>query len=207
MAVLVAVARGQRVGLPMAGDGRSGSSGTGRAGGTSLQVRRARARAGGLRWAAGLAAGPRSGPGWERGAAPPALGAGRAERGPDVSAGGFVRPQPGPQPGSARAEAAAKLAASSGTPERAPRGAETGKASGGMGREGSGLPGSRRRRSASQKRTITAGGAFAVLVITHCADKETEARGAAPRTPVFEQPCPDPQSRNLLFTRGLRGAT
>lgn len=73
-----------------------------------MLVWRARVRTG-LRagcCAAGLAAGgwlPAPGPGWERGAAPPALGAGRAERGPDVSAGGFVRPQRGPEPGSGRA--------------------------------------------------------------------------------------------------------
>lgn len=106
----------------MAGDGRgaraAGSAGTLRAGGASSQIGRTRARAGlrtGCCAAGGLLA-PR--PGWERCGV--GMEAGRAERGPDVSAGGFVRPQPGPS-GAAR-----KLAASSG-PQRLPRGAEAAK--------------------------------------------------------------------------------
>lgn len=58
-----------------------------------------RARAGLLAGCAGLRAGGwrlAPGLGWESDWAPPALGAGRAERGPDVSAGGFVSPQQGP---------------------------------------------------------------------------------------------------------------
>lgn len=102
------VAWGQRDHLPMAGDWREGCglrafglSGDARepvaqvcrSGG---HVRGAGLRGGcaGLSWAGRLAL--LSWPGWERGAAPPALGAGRAERGPDVSAGGFVCPERGP---------------------------------------------------------------------------------------------------------------
>lgn len=185
------------------GRGRSGSLGTGRAGGTSLQVRRARARAGGLRWAAGLAAGLRCGPGWERGAAPPALGAGRAERGPDVSAGGFVRPQPGPN----RAAGAPRRRLGCWLPLGPPgehRGArKPEKPTGGMGREGRGLPRAQRHPSASQ-RTVTAGGVFAVLVITHCADKDTEARDTDSRIPSVWELCCSLQFWILLLTRALR---
>lgn len=63
----------------------------------------------GQSWAGLLAL--HSWPGWELRAAPPALGAGRAERGPDVSAGGFVRPEQGPGWGSGFASAVASLIA------------------------------------------------------------------------------------------------
>lgn len=108
MEVAVEVAWGQRDHLPMAGDWREGCglraiglpgdarepvAQVCRSGG---HVRGAGLRGGcaGLSWAGRLAL--LSWPGWERGAAPPALGAGRAERGPDVSAGGFVCPERGP---------------------------------------------------------------------------------------------------------------
>lgn len=52
-----------------------------------------------------------------------------------------------------------------------------------------------------------AAGGFAVLVLTHCADKETEAQNTDPRPPSVWQSCPNPQSLLLLFTYGLRAVT
>lgn len=147
-----------------------------------MQVWRARAPAG-LRagCAAGLAAGGSllaPGPGWERGAAPPALGAGRAERGPDVSAGGFVRPQRGPDPGSGRARVAGTACGflwdTPPTPSRR-RGARELEKPGGGGAWGA-------RIRVPETNCYTAGGGFAVLIFTHCADEETEARDTEPRT-------------------------
>lgn len=129
--------------------------------------------------------------------------------GPDVSAGGFVRPQPGLQPGSARAGVAAKRAASSGTPRASSegRGNRKSQRGRGMGAEGSGLRGSRRRRSASQKRTLPAGGALAVLAVTHCANKETEAREAARGAPRCLAASPQPRALEPLAHVGAAGAS
>lgn len=118
---------------------------------------------GGLRWAAGLAAGSSllaPGPGWEHGGLRLHWGP-AAPRGALTSApGALCARSEGPSGAAGAPGRPAELAASSGTPEQAPRGAETGKANRGMGREGSGLPGSRRCRSASQKRTVTLQGAL-----------------------------------------------
>lgn len=203
-AVAVAVARGQHARLPMAGNRREGRGlpGDGRAGGTSLQVGRARARAGlragfagllGWRLAAGSWLVPW--PGWEHGAAPPALGAGRAERGPDVSAGGFVRPQQGPNPLQARGGIGPTSRLPLGPRNELPGVWKPEKPARGIGRVGSGLPGSR-------KRQLSAGRAF-WSVITHCADKETEARDTASRIPSVWQCCLNPRFRIHLFTYGL----
>lgn len=203
-AVAVAVARGQHARLPMAGDRREGRGlpGDGRAGGTSLQVGRARARAGlragfagllGWRLAAGSWLVPW--PGWEHGAAPPALGAGRAERGPDVSAGGFVRPQQGPNPLQARGGIGPTSRLPLGCRNELPGVWKPEKPARGIGRVGSGLPGSR-------KRQLSAGRTF-WSVITHCADKETEARDTPSRIPSVWQCCLNPRFRIHLFTYGL----
>lgn len=79
-------------------------------------------------------------------------------------------------------------------PQRAPWGAETGKAS--EGDKESGEWASR----ISEKTTLSWKG---FLVITHCADKETEAWDTASRTPSVWQCCLDPQFRIHLFTHGL----
>lgn len=65
-------------------------------------------------WAGGWRLAP--GLGWESDWAPPAPGAGRAERGPDVSAGGFVSPQQGPNPQQACPSGSAKQEAPPRTP-------------------------------------------------------------------------------------------
>lgn len=143
----VAVARGQRARLPMAGDGREGR---GLPGDESSRWHKFAGRAGtcagrapgGLRWAAGLAAGSwllAAGPGWERGAAPPALGAGRAERGPDVSARGFARPQQGPDPSQAHGGCGPSSRLPLGAPSELPGTRKPEKPPGGWGKRGVGF--------------------------------------------------------------------
>lgn len=199
----VVVARGQRARLPMAGDWREGRGLWARGLPGDGQSRwhkfaglagtcAGRARAGCC--AAGLAAGgwrlaPGSwllapGPGWERRAAPPALGAGRAERGPDVSAGGFVRPQRGPEPGSGRA----RVAGSAGGFLRDPpsgRAREREKLGWGWDSERGGVTDLGARTRVPETNCLTAARGFAILVFTHCADEETEARAPTPGRSVI----------------------
>lgn len=164
----MAVARSQRARLPMAGDGREGCGlrAFGLPGDGQSRWHKFAGLAGTCadRAPAGCAArgwplAPSSRPGWERGAAPPALGAGRAERGPDVSAGGFVRPELEPDWGQRERGVCRQSPRLPLGPPGERRGArEPEKPARGMGREGSGLLGSRRRPSASQMKTIMAGG-------------------------------------------------
>lgn len=210
----VAGARGQRVGLPMAGDRREARAAGARAPGGRTQPAAQVCRSGGhVRGRAG-GVGLR---GWRlvitpgRGGSAARLrlhwGPAEPRGGPDVSAGGFVRPQPGPQPGSARAGVAAKRAASSGTPRASSEGRGNRKSqSGGWGPRGAGLEDLGGADLRPRRELFQPEGALAVLAVTHCADKETEAPEADSRTaPVFGGLAPA-QSPGTFGSRGGGGS-